>query len=73
MVLSVAIAVASMTLGILASDIFAKVPPSFSILAVAASCYLAAYAATLSRVSAQGSNRASSRFPNRARAGQSPT
>jgi zinc/manganese transport system permease protein len=49
MVLSVGIAVASMTLGILASDIFARVPPSFSILALAVLCYLLAYAATSRR------------------------
>jgi zinc/manganese transport system permease protein len=54
MVLSVGIAVASVTLGILASDVFAKFPPSFSILAVAVGCYLVAYTAALSRGGAQG-------------------
>jgi zinc/manganese transport system permease protein len=46
MALSVAIAVVSMTLGIVASDIFARVPPSFSILAFAVASYLIAFAAT---------------------------
>jgi zinc/manganese transport system permease protein len=58
MALSVGIAMTSMTLGILTSDLVAKVPPSFSILAVAALCYLAAYAAT-SRVSQRAIRHAS--------------
>jgi zinc/manganese transport system permease protein len=49
MVLSMGIAVVSMTVGILASDLFAQVPPSFSILAVAVLCYLGAYALTSRR------------------------
>jgi zinc/manganese transport system permease protein len=59
MLVSIGIAVASMTLGILASDVFPRVPPSFAILAVAVACYLAAYAVTSREVHVRGLRAAS--------------